>query len=166
VFNFHLDLTLEVYEKVKKTRSNHAQKGQSFVELALMLVIILTLLAGAVDFGMAFFSYVSLADAAQEGALYGSLYPTTFGINDCSASNIGIYPRVRQSSSSPVNLCNTSNVTVNISTSVGACRGGTITVTVTYDYPLSMPFIGAILGRSSIPLTARTSDTIMNPKCP
>jgi len=137
---------------------NHADKGQSLVELALALLIILTLLAGAVDFGMAFFSFVALRDAAQEGALYGSL--------DFTANSSGIESRVRQSSSSPVNLSDVSNVTVNFSTTGGACRGQAITVTVSYNYRLSMPLIGSILGSTTIPLTARVTDTILNPKCP
>jgi Flp pilus assembly protein TadG len=141
---------------VEEKKVNHAEKGQSLVELALTLLIILTLLAGAVDLGMAFFSYVALRDAAQEGALYGSLNPT---------DSSGILSRVRQSSSTPVNLSDVSNVTINISTTGGACRGGTITVTVSYNYRLSMPLIGSILGSTTIPITARVTDTILNPKC-
>jgi len=144
-------------EKVTNKRIERGEKGQSLVELALTLLIILTLLAGAVDLGMAFFSFVSLRDAAQEGALYGSLNPT---------DSSGIVSRVRQSSSSPVNLSDVSNVTVNISTTAGACRGGAITVTVSYNYRLSMPFIGSILGSTTIPITARVTDTILNPACP
>ena len=60
---------------MENMKFNHAEKGQSLVELALTSLIILTLLAGAGDFGMAFFSYVAIRDAAQEGALYGSIYP-------------------------------------------------------------------------------------------
>ena len=132
------------------------------VELALTLLIILTLLAGAVDLGSAFFSYVAIRDAAQEGALYGSLYPTDTN---------GIYYRVRQSSSAPVNLSDISIVTVPPpSTPQGACRplsgSNPITVTVRYNYELSMPFIGAILGTDKIPLSASVTDTILNPKCP
>jgi len=141
---------------------NHAEKGQSLVELALTLLIILTLLAGAVDLGSAFFSYVAIRDAAQEGALYGSLYPTDTN---------GIYYRVRQSSSAPVDLSDISIVTVPPpSTPQGACRplsgSNPITVTVRYNYELSMPFIGAILGTDKIPLSASVTDTILNPKCP
>ena len=142
---------------------NHAEKGQSLEELALTLLIILTLLAGAVDFGMAFFSYVALRDAAQEGALYGSLYPTDYGPN-CSDGDC-IELRVKQSSTTPVKLDDPANVTISIP-SPGTCRGGTITVAVSYNYRLSMPLIGSILGSTTIPITARVTDTILNPKCP
>jgi len=143
-------------EKVTHKQIDRKEKGQSLVELALTLLIILTLLAGAVDFGMAFFSYVALRDAAQEGALYGSLYPTDTN---------GISNRVRQSSSAPVNLSDISKVTVSLSPPP-YCRNEPITVTVRYDYQLSMPFIGAILGVNTIQLSAAVTDTILNPKCP
>ncbi len=146
--------------KVESKKVKQAQKGQSLVEMALSMVIILTLLAGAVDFGMAFFSYSSLMDAAQEGALNGSLDPSNWG---------NVENRVRGSSNIPVDLSDVSTVTVSPGAGNGNCRGGLFTVEVSYDYPLSMPFIPAILGSSTITLTARATDTIINdtdPNCP
>jgi len=134
---------------------NHAEKGQSLVELALSLLIILTLLAGAVDLGSAFFSYVAIRDAAQEGALYGSIFPTG-----------AIESRVRSASSTPVDLSDISKVTVSVTTSTTPCAGGSITVSVTYNYPLTMPLIGAIIGSPTIRLTASVTDTILSPSCP
>lgn len=157
VFNSRPDIVIVMKEKVPPKQNEQTKKGQSLVELALSLLLILTILAGAVDLGIAFFSHVSLRDAAQEGALYGSLNPTDTN---------GIVSRVRQSSNSPVNLSDVSNVTVNISTSGGACAGGAITVTVSYNYRLSMPFIGTILGTTAIPLNASVTDTILKPGCP
>jgi hypothetical protein len=133
---------------------NHAEKGQSLVELALSLLIILTLLAGAVDLGSAFFSYVAIRDAAQEGALYGSIFPTG-----------AIESRVRSTSSTPVDLSNVSKVTVNVS-AIPPCSGGEVIVTVKYTYTLIMPLISAIIG-PTITLTASAKDTILQPSsCP
>jgi hypothetical protein len=72
-----------------------SERGQSLVELAVSLVILLYLLSGAAEFGILFFQYVQLRDAAQEGALYGSVYP-----NDKAP----IEARVRGSSGSPLDL--------------------------------------------------------------
>lgn len=58
---------------MKENNGNPKEQGQSLVELALSLVLLLTLLAGLVDFGRAFFTYVALRDAAQEGAAYASV---------------------------------------------------------------------------------------------
>ena len=50
-----------------------SERGQSLVELSISLVVLLYLLSGAVEFGLAFFQFVQLRDAAQEGALFGSM---------------------------------------------------------------------------------------------
>src|SRR5512141_548664 len=137
-------------------------KGQSLVELAISLVILLYLLSGAVEFGIAFFQYVQLRDAAQEGALYGSLNP---------ADITGITQRTRGSSASPIDLSNTTAVTITISingtlSSNGgyaalACENGgvsdptqmhAIQVVVSYDHKIFMPFMPQILNRTVIPL--------------
>ncbi len=57
---------------MKKQKS---ERGQSLVELSISLVVLLYLLSGAVEFGLAFFQFVQLRDAAQEGALFGSMNP-------------------------------------------------------------------------------------------
>ena len=71
------------------------ERGQSLVEMAVSIVILLLLLSGAVEFGMAFFQFIQLRDAVQEGALYGSLNPT---------DTTGITARVKGASNSPVDL--------------------------------------------------------------
>lgn len=158
-----------------RKRFPRSSRGQSLVELALMLVVILTLLAGAVDFGSAFFTYISLRDAAQEGALYASMVPVidTYPYN---LYNVGdaynltnIIARVRQSSSQPINLAVTTGpkrVEVTPTFNGLPCSGNSITIRVTYYYQITMPFVGAILGTQTIPLTAEVTDTILMPICP
>ncbi len=72
-----------------------SERGQSLVELSISLLIVLWLLAGTVEFGIAFFQFIQLRDAAQEGALYGSLHPD-------ESSNIEL--RVRNASNKPIDL--------------------------------------------------------------
>lgn len=73
------------------------ERGQSLVELAVSFVFIMFLLAGAVEFGLAFYQFTQLRDAAQEGALYGSV---------CPDHRLEIESRARNSSSSPLDLNN------------------------------------------------------------
>jgi hypothetical protein len=47
-------------------------RGQSFVELALVLLILALLLAGVVEFGFLMNSYLHVLDGAREGARYSS----------------------------------------------------------------------------------------------
>jgi len=124
--------------------------------LAISLTVILVLLAGAVDFSIAYFSFAAMQDAAQEGALYGSINPD---------DESGIITRVRRASSNPVDLSDVGLVDVLVDAPEGACEGDEISVNVVYDYPISMPFIGTIIGSQKITLNASVTDTILQPTC-
>ena len=149
------------------------ERGQSLVELAVSLVILLYLLSGAAEFGVLFFQYVQLRDAAQEGALYGSMNPS---------SVTQIIDRVKASSDSPLRLSTLYSgglLTISISidgisstdaTNYAAvdCEGHALQVTVSFNHQIFMPFMARLLGRTSnptIPLSASVTDTILSPVC-
>jgi Flp pilus assembly protein TadG len=132
------------------------ERGQSLVELAISLVILMYLLSGAVEFGIVFFQFVQLRDAAQEGALYGSINPT-----DTS----GIRARVQGASNSPINLSTITPV-ITYSDPSRKCQENGITVAVTYNHQIFMAFIPQLIGRSAIPLNAEVTATILTPVCP
>lgn len=133
-----------------------SERGQSLVELAISILILVYLLAGAVEFGLAFFQYVQLRDAAQEGALFGSMNPS-------DSTNIEL--RVRNASTSPVDLLDTSAVTVTQTIIGSACEGNGIQVTVSYDHQVFMPFMSQFIGEV-VPLNATVTDTVLSPVCP
>src|SRR3990172_814599 len=120
------------------------------------LTVILLLLSGAVDFSIAYFSFSAMQDAAQEGALYGSINPE---------DEEGIISRVRNASTNPVDLADDALVDVVVTLPGDACEGNEVRVNVIYDYPISMPFIGAIIGAQQITLNASATDTILQPVC-
>jgi Flp pilus assembly protein TadG len=151
------------------------ERGQSLVELAISLLVLLYLLSGAVEFGIAFFQFVQLRDAAQEGALYGSMSP---GPTPGPGSWAAIENRVRNASSSPINLADPSvKVTISVNNvavwkdgsaataTAEACEGNALTVQVSYDHTVFMPFMSKIIG-NTVPLNATVTDTILTPKCP
>lgn len=142
-------------------KTKNKERGQSLVELAISITILVYLLSGAIEFGIAFFQFVQLRDAAQEGALFGSINPTDL---------TGIESRARNASDSPIDLTDTSIVDVDINPiPPGAdCEGvgNAIEVTVSYDHKIFMPFISTVVGSSTIPLTASVTDTILSPACP
>jgi hypothetical protein len=146
------------------------ERGQSLIELGMSLTVIAFLLSGAVDLGRAYFVYVALRDAAQEGAVYGSLAP-----NDIDP---GIYSRIQESSTGPIDFSSDPNLTWPPSIvyeGTAACSGfyldGTavkanaITVSIEYDFPISMAFIQALVPGNSITLTASSTYTILFPPC-
>lgn len=150
------------------------ERGQSLVELGISLLILVYLLSGAVEFGVLFFQFVQLRDAAQEGALYGSTSPIAY---------LNIETRARAASDSPVDLADVTKVDVSIfvdntliwkngvlqGSTTSACENHAIRVTVDYKHRIFMPFMAALLGRSAdptVPLSASVTDTILTPICP
>lgn len=137
-----------------------SERGQSLVELSISLVVLLYLLSGAVEFGILFFQYVQLRDAVQEGALYGSLNP---------GNATGITARVRGASTSPLDLNTITPIITAWNTATppvqkalaSACPGDGIRVEVVFTHQIFMPFMPALLGRSTIPLTATVTDTVL-----
>lgn len=166
----------------RSPKSSGNERAQSLVELSISLTILLLLLSAAVTFGMALFSYVSIRDAAQEGALYGSFNPCVLEVDgschrDSVLNRTAIVARIRASSTSPVDFSNTSIIPDSyISTTLTTgqpCEGSdssgnpnALQVSVGYDYPIFMPFVGAILGSQTIHLAGTVTDTILEPRCP
>jgi len=146
---------------MKKVKKEH---GQSLVELSLGLILLLLLVSGVAEFGMAFFQFIQLRDASQEGAVYASTNP---------ADKPGIIARVQGSSNTPINLT-TLTPTITYYDTTGTittdntkkCEGGGVKVELAYDHQIFMPFIPAVLGKSTIALKASVTDTILTPVCP
>ncbi|HSB66646.1 MAG TPA: TadE family protein, partial [Anaerolineales bacterium] len=66
------------------------EAGQSMVELALTITLLMMLLAGTIDLGRAFFTWLAMRDAAQEGASYGTFHPSDLnGIRNRVWDNLG-----------------------------------------------------------------------------
>ena len=61
--------------RLRRSRRRWDERGQSLVELSLMMVILLVILSGVLDVGRAFFSYIAIQNAAGEGALYAAINP-------------------------------------------------------------------------------------------
>jgi len=151
---------------------NRNERGQSLVELAISFMIIMFLLSGAVDLGRAFFTYVAIRDAAQEGATYASTNPT---------DTASIHTRAQQSSDSPIDFASDPNVQFRAPFSPsgawcsgfyldgGAIKANAVTVPIWYQFPISMaliqPIVQAITGNNFITLKASSTYTIISPAC-
>jgi len=143
--------------RARRTKNNILEHGQSMVEFAFSAVFILLLLVGVVDLGRAYFAYMTLRDAVQEGALYGSTYP-----NDIE----GIKNRVRGTAKFPIDLSDTLNVIVPEPEIIGeACAGHSIKVQVIHNFTITTPFLGSIIGTQTVPIKTSITDTILRPPC-
>ena len=141
-------------------RRRSGERGQSLVEFALMITLLLLLLAGILDLGRAYFTFLALRDAAGEGAYYGSVYPNWHTVADNADPNNVEY-RVKNSAPSG-GLVNWDTVTVGVN-APDTSPANPITVTATYSYTLVTPFIGAIVGSQTLPLTASAVAEILSP---
>ncbi len=141
---------------MKKWIGKRSKSGQSYVEMAVSMTVLFILLAGVLDTGALFFSYMALRDAAEEGATYGMYKPLDLA---------GIEARVRSASNLPVNLQDTSHVTVTIIEDPNPCVGKTIRVRVTYQFGIGTPFLGAFIGSQTYPVSADADATILSQTC-
>ena len=142
-----------------KCLHGNPEKGQSLTEFAVSVVILLVLLAGTVDAGRAFFTFMSLRDAVQEGALWGSYNPAQTEL---------IKDRVRRASNlvQAIEDDPNANLTIDVDIIGTACTGNGIRVDATYEnFPITMPFLGLILGSQEVPISASVTDTILVPPC-
>ncbi len=155
---------------VKLIKIDKTERGQSMTELAISFVFLMILLAGIVDLGRAFFAYMAMRDAAQEGALYGAIAGGDLLVPISCAD---IDARVRNTSSTPVDL-QSSDIQVGVlidgnscsSELVNACLGSDIKVTVSNNvFPITMPFLGTLIGSQTVAISASVIDTVLMPGC-
>jgi Flp pilus assembly protein TadG len=148
-------------------------RGQTLVAFALILPVFLMLTLGVVDGARVFSAYISITNAAREGALYaaqGSNYAKW-----CSTTSTVACPGTASSanqSTDPDNIAfriqqETSGLTqANVILSAPTCdttpcssSSTKVTVTVQYSMTLFVPLVSAIMG-SPVRMTASTTAVI------
>jgi hypothetical protein len=157
--------------------SAESRQGQSLVEIALILPVLLILLSGLLDLGRLFFVYVAVTDAAAEGATYGAAYPPlgpgpTWGCTEPEQSTEPCPPdaprepgclclRAREAAGGLVTL-EDAEITVACPGCVsGGPSGSTLTVTVTYPFSLLTPGGNALVPGGVLPLRAVATEAIV-----
>lgn len=134
---------------MEKTRAK-GRRGQSLVEAALALPILVMLMLGLLDLGRAYYAVVSLKDAADEGATYASIHP---------ADVTGIRRRAADASRQLVEI-DPNDVSVTYPPSLQP--GSPITVTTAYRLELFTPFVEGLVGDEWLTLEGRATHAIMS----
>jgi len=137
-------------------KASRTERGQSLIEFLISFVLLVLLLVGTFDFGYAFLYWITIRDAAQEGAIYASLHP-----NAACQSTLDSW--VRQSSDSPIIDITDPTVTVITTTRAGTAVGDLITVEVQHTYNLHSAMIPEILGTTTIDLHADVTVSVLQP---
>jgi len=116
--------------KLIRARRKNGEKGQALVEFTLLLPIFLLLLFAIIDFGMGFYSWITVTNAAREGARLGVVMATAQEIED----------RVYQTADLPNE---STQMTVTVTNAQGQ-PGESVVVKVDYDYDLITPLAGIV----------------------
>ena len=132
----------------KRHPSRDRQRGQSIVEMALIMPLLLAVVALAADLGRVYFAYVGVVGAAEQGARVGS---------DSSHPNVAIRAAVKDESGRLVAI-DDSDITISPSNVRPA--GSMVEVTVTHDFDLVTPIPRALFGVEHLTLTARASHVV------
>ena len=141
------------------------ERGQSLVEFSVIGVFLTVLLMGVADLGRAYFTYLALKDAAAEGAYFGAVYPACTSASDpeCASPNNVEY-RIKNSAPQG-SLVDWSTVGIDLEATT-LTPGDSLTVTVTYQYPLITPLVGTIVGSQNLTLKAESVAVILSEAMP
>jgi Flp pilus assembly protein TadG len=142
----------------------HSEEGATLVETAIAMSVFLAVLFGVIQMSLALYAYHFVSDAAREASRWamvrGSKCSTSINMAFCSptsslsagADNTDIQAYVRSMGYPFASSLTTSTVWYSASTSTpttwtacgtaAACKvaGNQVTVTVSYSFPLNIPF--------------------------
>lgn len=121
------------------------QRGQTAVEFALVAPVLIVLLLGIIQVGVAFHDYVTLTDAARAGARQAIV--VRFNGGDLTAAQ----QAVRNSAST----LDQSQLGVSITDPSWTTSGSVVTVTTTYPYSINIPLLGIQVVKGNLTATAK-----------
>ncbi len=124
-----------------RPRVGRWQRGQSAVELALFLPVLLLLLVTAIDLGRAYFTYTALENAVRAGASYATAEVRTISGTDAERRTWISNLIIQQSNLTPaptVTFPTTPSPTIGV--------GVTEDIMVTYTFRLMTPLARSLAG--------------------
>ncbi len=127
-----------------KQANIHHPHGQSLVEFALILPILVLLAMGIFDLGRAVYYYSALQNAVREGARYGIVHPNDSAGVEAAVRNKAIGLDPTELSVYPPSCCPWS-------------AAETITVRATYSFTPITPIIGTFLPSGEIMLVSSST---------
>jgi Flp pilus assembly protein TadG len=117
------------------------------VELAISLIVILVILAGIVDISRTIMTKMQLQDAAEEGVVYAMAFP-----KNCTQIQYRVLQNLSKVKSATLSsiVVTYTNIGTGVSTAcasaTGDLKGQLIKVSIANSFPVSMPFLGKVVG--------------------
>ena len=118
--------------RISTTLNN--EKGESAVEFALLLPILVLLIFGIIQFGFIFFHYISITHAAREGARWAALEQPDSEV------------RLRVKNSAPGLMIADADIKIDPAGDRSGKIGEPVKVTVNYKTLIIVPFVGEAMG--------------------
>jgi Flp pilus assembly protein TadG len=106
--------------------------GQTFVEFALVLPILVLLVFGITQFGLAFRNYLAITDAARVGARAAAVKRTS---SPCTAAQTAIQ--------NTVSAGQWAQISSRITCAAGPNVGDQVSITIEYPYSIGLPGVSA-----------------------
>lgn len=130
------------------------ERGQSIVEFAIVLPLVLIVLLGLLDLGRVYYTLVALEDMASEGATYAAIHPDA-GHEDevCARAAYG---------SIGTGMVTVSPTAVRVEYPSEIAPGASITVTVPYSFTFVTPFVGGMVENGMIELRGTATSSIIS----
>ena len=144
------------------------RRGQAILETALAGLLLVLLLAGAVDFGRAYYTAVVVENMAGEGAAYAALRPER-DLDDQSCSLTGVLPdqniqdrarRVATDRGIIIRQPGQADIDVDPPLCSNRCVGVPVKVTVTYQ--LNDLLLPGVFGINQITISKSASQYVLN----
>lgn len=135
-------------DRKRSSARRHRSRGQSLVEFALVFPLFVLLLAGMVDFGTGLYSYMTVVNAARDGARLGATACDVLACTDAvkarvAASSGGLLRpadvSVSCTKAAGGGIACTKNTAIPPSPQNGVKNGDSVTVTASYTYNMIWP---------------------------
>ena len=118
--------------KIKRIRIIKNEKGASAVEFAIILPILIMLVFGIFQFGIAYNNYITITHAAREGARRAAV--------DLDISNLSPLKQIIIDRAYPIPL---TEADIDIRTPEGIKIGDPVVVEITYNMTVEIPLVGS-----------------------
>jgi Flp pilus assembly protein TadG len=115
-------LTPKIWQRLRR------QSGQAIVEFVIVLPVLVMLVVGIAQFGLAFHNYLSITDATRVGARAAAVKRTA-----------GACPAAKTAIQSTVSATQWTQISTRITCTAGANVGDAVAVTVKYPFRIGLP---------------------------
>jgi Flp pilus assembly protein TadG len=138
-------------------------RGQSMVELALIMPVVLVVILGGIDFGRIFLGWVDLHAMARHAADFAAANPEAWSTVDPDAAAQAEYLRQIQAEATDINCTVPSVPTPSFPNGVDGTNGlgVPVTVSISCSFSLITPLIGDIVG-NPVTVTASAAFPVRN----